>query len=298
MRHAKSNINILKQQCCLTPHGNFNYGNTGIMRNMYKSPTDRNTILVLGNNNKKLFTKNLSVSNKKKNNKGNIFTNNSKGKNLQSNLRLTIGSETLNTYHLKSNNFLEEIINEKDKQIAELQKELLKSHSIISQLQKEKETIATSMTIHNIMNSNNDNIEEITTSSNLSPIKTTLSSLRTNYYYTNNNEIQNIYLLSKESSKGLGSPSTNPNKTKTPTVSSKFINVFRKGKNKIVKLRTFNSPNGNNLSGINENDTITVRHSISGIPSLESLVSQCDTLKQRTKRIFEKYFYTVSQYNI
>ena len=298
MRHAKSNINILKQQCCLTPHGNFNYGNAGTMRNMYKSPTDRNTILIFGNNNKKLFTKNSSLSHKKNNYKGNIFTNNNKGKTIQNNLRLTIGSETLNTYHLKSNNFLEEIITEKDKQISELQKKLLKSHSIISQLQKEKETLATSMTIHNIMNSNNDNIEEITTSSNLSPIKTTLGSMRTNYYYTNNNEIQNIYLLSKESSKGLLSPSTNPNKTKTPTVSSKTINIFRKGKNTIVKLRTFNSPNGNNLSGIDENDTNTVRHSICGISSLESLVSQCDTLKQRTKRIFEKYFYTVSQYNI
>lgn len=291
MRHAKSNTNILKQQCCLSPHGNVNC-NYGTVRKMFRSPTDRNTMMILGLldiKNKKISVKNQIIGHKKKNN---IFINSNKGKNIQSNLRLSIGSETLSTYHLKSKNFLEEIITEKDKQIAELQKELLKSHSIISQLQKEKETL----TIHNIMNSNNDNIEEITTISNVSPIKTTLSSMRTNYYYTNNNEIQNIYLLSKESSKGSLTPSTNPNKTKTPMASSKTINIFRKGKNKIVKLKTFSSPNGNNLSGINENDTI--RHSIYAMSSLESLMSQCDNLKQRTKKIFDNYFYTVSQCKI
>lgn len=380
MKHAKSNLNVLKKANSYKSPKNSDFMLGSTLRHAnYKSPTARNQFFILGLLDSKEFKQkkttknNFSVAGNNINNSTGNNTNNTNsttgsmtntfrnqflnlkqnkkfesGKNIshnylspnhfgkennnQINIRLNLNSEVINnnynSHTTKNKNVFDEIIKEKDKQISRLQHELINSQNLINKLQKEKETLATTMTMQNLMNSNFEN-EEITTTSNNRAISTTksLGNIKTNpvisnnntkknYYNTNNNSINtnhitNNFLISSPKSKRILSPkyfsSTIPNYnpehyksgTSSPTTS---LNVFRGGKSKTLRLintnNNFNNntnSTNNNLSGIDEFSCRSQKASMCQLSSIDNLINLCEGLKNRTRKVLDHYWNVVSK---
>lgn len=371
MRHAKSNLNVLKKANSFkSPKNNVNsdFALSSTLRNgNFKSPTARNQFFILGlldnkdlkpkkktknnfannnstgNSNNTNSTANsvtntfrnqfLSLQSKKFDSGKNITknllspTHSSKESNNQINIRLNLNSEIINNNytHTSKNKNVDEVIKEKDKQIARLQRELMNSQNLINKLQKEKETLTTTMTMQNLMNSNYYDNEEMTTMSNNKGITTTkslgnirsntngVSQKKTNYFYTNNNSINtnhitNNFLISSPKSKRILSPkffsstigNLNGEHFKTGASSpTSSLNVFRGGKSKTIRLGNSNHNNTNstvnNLSG--EFTSKSQKSSMCQLSSLENLVNVCEQLKKRTKKVLDRYWSVVYNNN-
>ena len=372
MRHAKSNLNVLKKANSFkSPKNSVNsdFALSHTLRNgNFKSPTARNQFFILGlldnkdlkpkkktknnfannnstgNSNNTNSTANsvtntfrnqfLSLQSKKFDSGKNITknllspTHSSKESSNQINIRLNLNSEIINNNytHTSKNKNVDEVIKEKDKQIARLQRELMNSQTLINKLQKEKETLTTTMTMQNLMNSNYYDNEEMTTMSNNKGITTTkslgnirsntngVSKKKTNYFYTNNNSINtnhitNNFLISSPKSKRILSPkffsstigNLNGEHFKTGASSpTSSLNVFRGGKSKTIRLGNSNNNNTNstvnNLSG--EFTSKSQKSSMCQLSSLENLVNVCEQLKKRTKKVLDRYWSVVYNNNL
>lgn len=371
MRHAKSNLNVLKKANSFkSPKNSVNsdFALSHTLRNgNFKSPTARNQFFILGlldnkdlkpkkktknnfannnstgNSNNTNSTANsvtntfrnqfLSLQSKKFDSGKNITknllspTHSSKESSNQINIRLNLNSEIINNNytHTSKNKNVDEVIKEKDKQIARLQRELMNSQTLINKLQKEKETLTTTMTMQNLMNSNYYDNEEMTTMSNNKGITTTkslgnirsntngVSQKKTNYFYTNNNSINtnhitNNFLISSPKSKRILSPkffsstigNLNGEHFKTGASSpTSSLNVFRGGKSKTIRLGNSNNNTNNtvnNLSG--EFTSKSQKSSMCQLSSLENLVNVCEQLKKRTKKVLDRYWSVVYNNNL